>query len=223
MTDGSKTQARAALFDMDRTLVPVNTGTLYIKWRFSRREARKRDLLQFASWMAQYALGTIDAQRVSEQALAQLAGTLEAKFAEECAEWAERDVAPLISDAARREVERRQRAGDVVAILSASTRYAIAPIARQLGIDHVLCSELHVGADGCFTGAADVCYGANKLRRARKWAATEGVSLERSSFYTDSVSDLPVLMHVGEPRIINPDPRLRVRALLNGWPTESWV
>lgn len=219
---GELTKARAALFDMDRTLVPVNTGTLYMKWRFARREARKRDVLRFASWMAQYALGTIDAQRVSERALATLAGTPEAKFAEECAEWAEREVAPLISDGARREVERRKRAGDVVAILSASTRYAIAPIARRLGIDHVLCSELYVGPDGCFTGEADVCYGAQKLRRAKAWAREQDVSLEHSSFYTDSVSDLPVLLHVGEPRIINPDPRLRFRALLNGWPTETW-
>ena len=50
----------AALFDMDKTLVPVNTGSLYVKWRYRRNEARKRDMLRFAAWMAQYAAGVLD-------------------------------------------------------------------------------------------------------------------------------------------------------------------
>ena len=36
------------------------------------------------------------------------------------------------------------------------------------------------------------------------------------------VSDLPVLNAVGEPRVVNPDPRLRLRAALQGWPIDIW-
>ncbi|MCA9578843.1 MAG: HAD family hydrolase [Polyangiales bacterium] len=212
----------AALFDMDKTLVPVNTGSLYVKWRFKRREARKRDLLRWAGWMAQYAAGVLDPVSISEKGLRALAGTDEAQFRRECLTWYYEEVAPLVTQAARREVELRRDEGHVLAVLSASTEYVTGPLARSLGIEHVLCTELEVGADGCFTGEAQLCYGGAKLARARQWAEAHGVDLGRSSFYTDSVSDLPVLEAVGEPRVINPDPRLRWAASQRGWPVATW-
>jgi HAD superfamily hydrolase (TIGR01490 family) len=212
----------AALFDMDKTLVPVNTGSLYVKWRFRRREARKRDMLRWAGWMAQYAAGVLDPVSISEKGLRALAGVDEAQFRRECLGWYRAEVAPLITQAARREVEQRRDQGHVLAVLSASTEYVTRPLAESLGIEHVLCTELEVGADGNFTGEAELCYGATKLARAERWAAEHGVDLSRSSFYTDSVSDVPVLLAVGEPRVINPDPRLRWKAARHGWPVHTW-
>ncbi len=216
------TQRTAALFDMDKTLIPANTGTLFMKWRLRRGEARKRDLLRWAGWMLQYAAGVLDPVKISENALGALAGIDEAQFRQECLEWYRDEIAHLVSDEARREVEKRRAEGHLLAVLSASTRYVTQPLAESLGIDHVLCTELAVGDDGLFTGKASFCYGAEKVSRAERWAAEQNVALWRSSFYTDSVSDLPVLQRVGEPRVINPDPRLRVLASLHGWPVETW-
>jgi len=212
----------AALFDMDKTLVPVNTGSLYVKWRFRRNEARKRDMLRWAGWMAQYAAGVLDPVTISEKGLRALAGINEAQFRSECLTWYYAEVAPLITQAARREVERRRDQGHVLAVLSASTDYVTRPLAESLGIEHVLCTDLEVDASGSFTGEADLCYGASKLARAERWATEQGVDLRRSCFYTDSVSDVPVLLAVGEPRVINPDPRLRWKATRHGWPVDTW-
>ena len=63
-----------------------------------------------------------------------------------------------------------------------------------------------------------VCYGAGKTYWAERFAAAEGLDLARSYFYTDSITDLPVLERVGEPRVVNPDPRLRRAAMRRGWP-----
>jgi phosphoserine phosphatase len=46
--------------------------------------------------------------------------------------------------------------------------------------------------------------------------------LARSTFYTDSISDLPMLEAVGAPRVVNPDPRLRLLAARRRYPVESW-
>lgn len=212
----------AALFDMDKTLVPVNTGSLYVKWRYRRKEARKRDMLRYAGWMAQYAAGVLDPVELSEKGLRALAGVDEPQFRRECLQWYREEIAPLITQAARREVELRRDQGQVLAVLSASTEYVTGPLAESLGIEHVLCTTLGVDEAGLFTGEASLCYGKTKLARATEWASQHGIDLARSSFYTDSVSDLPVLEAVGEPRIINPDPRLRLRAALQGWPVEIW-
>src|SRR5207245_6089160 len=53
---------------------------------------------------------------------------------------------------------------------------------------------------------------------AERFAAAEGIELAQSYFYTDSITDLPVLERVGEPRVVNPDPRLRRLAVRRGWP-----
>src|SRR2546430_2634453 len=63
-----------------------------------------------------------------------------------------------------------------------------------------------------------VCYGEGKIYWAQRFATAQGVDLGRSYFYTDSITDLPVLERVGEPRIVNPDPRLRRVAARRGWP-----
>ncbi|HEY8431454.1 MAG TPA: haloacid dehalogenase-like hydrolase, partial [Sandaracinaceae bacterium] len=65
-------------------------------------------------------------------------------------------------------------------------------------------------------------YAEGKVERARAWAAEHGVDLSRSVFYTDSVSDRPMLETVGEPRVVNPDPRLSALARRRGWPIERW-
>jgi phosphoserine phosphatase len=62
-----------------------------------------------------------------------------------------------------------------------------------------------------------VCYGRGKAYWAERFAAEHGVDLTRSYFYTDSITDLPVLDRVGHPRVVHPDPRLRRLAQRRGW------
>lgn len=215
---------RAAFFDMDRTLVRVNTGQLYLRWRRERGQARLRDVLRVSGWMLQYMLGVVDAPRVTALALQSLVGLDEEAFRAECVEWYAARVREHVTAAARAAVEARRRAGFVPVVLSASTPYAIAPLAGDLDIAHVLCTRLTV-REGRFTGAYEepLAYGYGKVVVAERWAETHGIDLAASTFYTDSVSDLPMLERVGEPRIVNPDPRLRVRALVRGWPVERWT
>ena len=77
--------------------------------------------------------------------------------------------------------------------------------------------------DGLFTGEAvrPLCYGAGKVHWVRELAERHGVDLASSYFYTDSVTDLPVLEPVGHPRIVNPDVPLRRVARRRGWPILS--
>lgn len=215
---------KSALFDMDRTLVAVNTGNLYVRWRMRRREAGLRDVLRVSGWMLRYTLGVVDAPAMTARALSSLAGVEEARFREDCELWYAEDVRQHVTDAARREVERRRSQGYLCAVLSASTPYVTEPLARDVGIDHVVCTRLEVKG-GRFTGAwqPPLCYGAGKLEAAQAWAREHDVDLRASTFYTDSVSDLPVLEHVAEPVVVNPDPRLRWHARRRGWRVERWT
>jgi len=142
---------------------------------------------------------------------------------DECMTWYRKVVQPHISERGRREVARFQEAGHTCAILSASMPYITEPLAAELGIPHVICTRLEV-VSGKFTGAWEepLCYGEGKLRRALDFAREHSVDLAQSTFFTDSISDLPVLEAVGAPRVVNPDPRLFLVALRRGYPMETW-
>jgi HAD superfamily hydrolase (TIGR01490 family) len=117
-----------------------------------------------------------------------------------------------------RRIESHRAQGHLVALLSSSTPYLATPLAEDLGIEHLLVSRLVI-ENGRFTGDVHrpICYGAGKIHWARRFAEEHDVDLAASWFYTDSVTDLPMLELVGHPEIVNPDPRLRREAKRRGW------
>jgi len=213
----------AALFDMDRTLVKKDTARLYTRYRRDRGEATWRDALQVGIWGIQYTLGVIDAPNVARKALAEFRGTEERVLLEACEGWFKDYVLPLVQIEGRAAVARHRAEGHVVAIVTGATRYAAGPLARELGIEEVVCTELEL-EQGRLSGRViePLCYGPGKLERARELAARCDFDLAESTFYSDSITDLPLLEAVRHPQVVNPDARLRRAAKQRGWPIHVW-
>lgn len=214
---------RLALFDMDRTLVRKNTASLYVRYQREIGEASLFDLARTTWWLLEYTLGVVDAEAVAVKALRQAAGQYETVLAARCDDWFRRDVAPHIASEGRRAVARHLAAGDVCAIVTGATRYAARPLSRLLDIEHVIATELECDQERRFTGRhVHLNYGAAKIDRSEALARAYGTTLDEAVFYSDSISDLPLLLRVGSPIVVNPDPRLRREALRRGWPIERW-
>jgi HAD superfamily hydrolase (TIGR01490 family) len=215
---------RAALFDLDRTLVRIDTARLYTRYQRDVGEASLRDSLQVAWWALQYTLGVIDAPRVAKTALRNFAGKDEASLVRSCEEWFPEYVLPEIQAKGRAIVKHHKDAGDLVAIVTGATSYAAWPVAKEIGIDHVVCSELEVDASGRLTGNViePLCYGEGKVVRASRLLEREGIDFENVTFFSDSVTDLPLLLKVKTPIAVNPDRRLRRAARARGWQIEIW-
>ena len=215
---------RAALFDMDRTLVRRETASLYVRYQRSIGEATWRDSARVLVWVTQYTLGVIDAPAVAAKAMRQLAGMSETVMAARCDDWFRTWVEPHVADLGRAAVRFHKDRGDVLAIVTGATPYAARPLARRLGIEHVVASELEVDAQGRFTGRVvdPLCYGHGKVERAERLAKTLGFEVAEASFYSDSFTDLPLLERVAEPIVVNPDARLRRVAKRRGWRIEAW-
>jgi HAD superfamily hydrolase (TIGR01490 family) len=215
---------RAALFDMDRTLVRKETASLYVRFQVEQGEASWADLARTFYWVTQYTFGVLDAERIAARVIGEIAGLPETVLAARCDDWFSRYVEPHITDAGRLSVRRHRAAGDLCAIVTGASPYASWPLARRLGIEHVVSTVFEVGADGRFTGRPEqpLCLGEGKLRRAEQLAEREGFRLADAVFYSDSVSDVPLLERVAEPVVVNPDPRLRRLAEARGWRIERW-
>jgi HAD superfamily hydrolase (TIGR01490 family) len=213
-----------ALFDMDRTLVRKNTAQLYVRYQRRKGEASLLDSLRVAWWVAQYTVGIVDAERVAVKVLRSLQGQAEKTMAARCDDWFRSDVIHHVGEEARRTVAKHRDSGDVCAIVTGAWRYSADPLARELEIPHVIATELERDDEGRFTGKhiQPLCYGHGKIARSEALAKSHGYSLRDATFYSDSISDLPLLEAVGTPVAVNPDPRLLRVAKDRGWRVERW-
>jgi HAD superfamily hydrolase (TIGR01490 family) len=213
----------AAFFDLDDTVLRIDTGTSWMKFLYRRGELSRVGLAKAAYWSALYKLAILDLEALATRLTLDLEGEPEADMIAKAAIWHAEHIAPEITPAARAAVARHRAAGDVIALLTGSTQYASEVVAHALGIEHTLCSRLEV-ADGRFTGRlVQMCFGRHKVRIAEQFAAAHAIDLARSTFYSDSYNDVPMLARVGTPVAVNPDVRLTRHARGAGWRVERWA
>lgn len=211
------------LFDMDRTLVDIHTAKLYLKYRRDIREVGLVDALRATYWLLEYSVGIANADRIAQRVLRDYRGRPAVWLMERFRLWFEQYVLPCVSARGRLRVEQHRENGQTLAIATSAIRYAAQPLATELAIPHLICSELEVSGDA-ITGNFDppLCYGAGKQQRSEALLSSLGFSLAQTAFYTDSITDLPLMEAVGYPVAVNPDARLRRVARQRGWPIEIW-
>lgn len=141
------------------------------------------------------------------------------------AEYMETCVRPMITQAARDLVKQHMNDADLVALITATNSFVTGPIARELGIPHLIATDPEE-IDGRFTGevAGTPCFREGKVVRIERFLEAHGTTLDRldnSWFYSDSHNDLPLLERVRHPVAVDPDPILHAHALEKGWPVIS--
>jgi HAD superfamily hydrolase (TIGR01490 family) len=214
----------AALFDLDNTLLDTSSGQLYARYLHRHGKMGWGELVRVTWWGLLRKLGVLDMQDLIPRLLSGAAGDNEREMRQLCDRWFAEDVVPHVTERGRQQVADHQAQGHVVALVSASTQYVVEPMAAYLGIPgQFVCTHL-VSKNGHLTGEVvpPVCYGEGKVTWAERFAAEHDVDLAVSYFYTDSISDLPLLERVGQPVVVNPDLKLKQLALQRGWPIEMF-
>jgi len=209
---------------MDKTLIAENSGSLYMRHRLQLGEIGRMDLLRGLRSYLQYKAGLLDIESWVRSMSLEFRGQSESRLAADAVRWVEAMVAEQIYPEARELVSDHLARGHVVAIVSGATRYVVAPIARCLGIEHSIYTRLEV-VDGLFTGdvVEPVCFEEGKIYWLEKFIEEQGISLAKSWFYTDSITDIPLLDRVGHPVVTNPDPMLYRAARKRRWPVRFFT
>src|SRR5580700_6931483 len=209
-----------AFFDLDGTLVAGFTVAAVTRDRLRRREVGAAEFLQMMQLAVEYRLGRSQFENVIAGAVRSTKGRL----AEDVEEVGERifrqSVADLIYPEMRDLVLAHQRRGHTVVLSSSALTMQAEPVARYLGIDHVVCNRFVVDEHGIVTGAIEqpVIWGPTKATSVQKFAASHDVDLRSSYFYADGDEDLALMHLVGNPRPTNPGPALTRVAQRRGWP-----
>lgn len=208
-----------AFFDLDGTLVSGFTANAFFTEGIRSRQVGVGSAVRTIAAAVDGNLLGGDPVRAAALAFASMAGREEDTLADLGERLFAQQIAPTIRPEARRLVRAHHELGHTVVVSSAATRYQVRPVARDLGISHLVCTELEV-VDGLLTGkvVGAMRWGPEKARGVRAFAREHGVDLRRSHGYGNGTEDVDFLATVGNPVAMTPDAGLRNAAAKFRWP-----
>jgi HAD superfamily hydrolase (TIGR01490 family) len=211
-----------ALFDLDHTLLPIDSADTWSHHVVRRGGLDPADYdARIRRFADEYRAGTFDVDAYVRFQMELLAAFPRASLDAWHEEFMERHVTPAVREQARALVKRHRSQGHVLALVTGTNAYVVTPIARAFGIDNVLAVEPEQ-SDGRFTGGivGTHTYQDGKVRKVEEWLAQRGRTLADTitTFYSDSINDLPLLERVTHPVVTNGDARLLAVARERGWP-----
>jgi HAD superfamily hydrolase (TIGR01490 family) len=214
---------KLTLFDLDHTLIPIDSDyewgvfTTALGWNNAQEFAERNE-----AFYQQYKAGTLDIRayvRFATQALcsqgAQQSTRAHERFMREV-------IQPVITPQAMSLVKAHQAAGDQVVVVTATNEFVTRPIAQAFGVTELIAIELQRDPSShWFTGdiQGTPSFREGKVARVKAWLDAQGVAWDdvQTTFYSDSINDLPLLELVDEPVATNPDERLRRLATERQW------
>ena len=211
-----------ALFDLDNTLLSGDSDYEWAQFLIERGELERSHYeARNDHFFRQYKEGRLDIHEFLEFQLAPLARHPRAQLEEWHREFMRAKVQPMIRAKGRELVRRHLADRHLCAIVTSTNSFITAPIARELGVENLLATELEV-RDGRFTGkpTGTPSFRQGKVTRLAEWLGAGGrtlASFATSWFYSDSHNDLPLLERVTDPVAVDPDEVLRGEALARGW------
>lgn len=211
----------AAIFDLDRTLLagasgPVISRALKAVGLMSDRSIPGEDLI-FSLFNA---VGENRPSMMLTRQGARLAQGWSREQAREAGAIAAAELVELVQPFAKVLIDEHHAAGRVVAIATTTPYDMVEPLAALLGIEHVIATRYGV-VDGHYDGTihGPFVWGKGKLAAVQWWAKQNAIDLSDTYAYSDSFYDSALLGAVGHPVVVNPDPRMRVLAVVKRWPS----
>jgi putative phosphoserine phosphatase/1-acylglycerol-3-phosphate O-acyltransferase len=214
----------AAFFDFDGTLIDGYSAKAVIADRARRGAMGVGDVLRLVGATLRTAGGQdvlhdfmrAEVLALKGQSLEDLDATGRKLARNVLGGWLFPEAAALISY--------HRRKGHLIVIASSALPFQVEPLARELGVDHVLCTRLEA-RDGICTGelAGDVLWGRPKAEALAAYARAEGIDLARSYGYANGIEDVEFLDSLGHPTAVNPGPELTEVARDRSWPTKRFA
>ena len=208
----------AAVFDVDRTLIPdTSMESLFVRYLIGRGELNLTDLGRYLGFylknFRQIGSGLNKRNKAiwEDKDLARVRGLARECFSEK--------ILKRLSTTGRKYVEQHRDQGHLIVLLSGSLDFLVWLLAEELGADHVVATRLAGEGerlDGRIEGRHP--WGDNKAKAVEDLAGEVGIDLETSYAYGDHHTDVPILDRVGNPVVVNPTVLLRREAVKRGWP-----
>jgi len=216
---GPRGRRTAAFFDFDGTLIAGYSGNEFYRARLRAREIGPGELARTLLAVGDMRLRGADVDGLMRTAISVWKG----RPVDDMEQLAERlmiqRISGMLYPEALQLIDAHRQRGHTVVLASSATRYQVEPLAAELSIDNIICTEVEV-LNGAFTGqlAGPVRWGRGKADGVREFAGEHGLDLQRSYGYGNGDEDEAFLETVGKPRPLNPEAGLARLARDRDWP-----
>ena len=184
---------------------------------------KRRKLIEGSLYIVSHKLGILEGDKILSRMMLWLKGYTEHTIGEFAKHVFDNFMKHNIRNAALEEIEVHRRNKARLVLLTASVNFICKPIFEFLGFDDLICTRMQM-IDNMFSGhpQGKICYGPEKLERSIDYLNHHQQSFEKSFFYSDSISDLPMFEAVGNPKAVTPDRKLEKIARKRGWDICVW-
>ena len=218
---------RAAFFDLDKTVIAKASMVALGPEFHARGLLRRRTLLRGVFLQILFLRFGASEERLAKirrSVLKITKGWDHDEVRTLVAETLNEIMEPLIYSEALDLIRHHQEAGDEVWLVSTSPAEIVEPVAEILGITGAISSKACIDENGKFTGEMEFyAVGENKAVAMQEVADERGLDLSDSFAYSDSETDIPMLLAVGHPFAVNPDRTLTKVAHEREWPILSFT
>ncbi len=213
-----------AFFDFDGTLIDGYSAMAMMQMRWRRREMSPLEIARLLAVGVEAGLGRADFERFMRVGVRAFRG----RQADDMAELGEKLMRSVLGGTMYPEgwdlVAAHKRRGHTVVVATSALPFQVGPLARELGVDHVLCTELET-RDGVLTGEVDgpILWGPGKAAAVREFAKANRIDLAKSFAYGNGSEDEQFLETVGRPNAVNATKDLQRLADERGWPSARFT
>jgi HAD superfamily hydrolase (TIGR01490 family) len=215
----------AAFFDLDKTIIARSSALVFSRPLYAGGLITRKAVIRSAYAHFVFMAGGADhdqMERMREYLSALVSGWDVQQVRNIIEETLEKLIQPVVYQEAEALIAEHHAAGRDVVIVSSSGSEVVEPIGAMLGADRIVATRMAV-EDGHYSGRMDFyAYAGNKAVAIRELAEKHGYDLQESFAYSDSATDLPMLLTVGHPTAVNPDRALRREAAARGWPVRDF-
>jgi putative phosphoserine phosphatase / 1-acylglycerol-3-phosphate O-acyltransferase len=221
--DSKTDKNHIAFFDLDRTIIKTVSGKALARSAFRRGLMTSSDIVYAIYLSIVHKLKLKEPLKVIHDMVSWVEGIPEKTMTDLCSEVFHETLLPSVHPEARSEIKSHKEKNARVVILSSALSPVCLEMAKSLGIDDIICSDLEV-KNGYLTGKSigPLCFGKEKTIRLLEYCEKNNAMASDAWYYADSISDLPALIVVGSPVCVNPDRKLKKEALKRGWKILQW-
>ena len=209
-----------AIFDLDNTILNGDSDYSWINFLIEKRLVDKDEYERKNKYFYdQNYQGKLNYDEWAEFALTTIKGKKPEEIEDILSKFLSEIIEPMINIYALKLLHDHTHNNDIMLLASATNSVIVEPIAKRLGFKNIVSTEVEI-IDEIYTGKVlgIPALSEGKLFKVKEWMLQNNIeSFDNTSFYSDSINDLPLLAAVSKPVAVNPDDMLREECRKRSW------
>lgn len=212
-----------AIFDLDNTLLAGDSDYLWGQFLVDQGHVDRAWYEgENRRYYDQYRAGTLDISEFCAFSMKPLTQHAPETLYAWRREFVRTRIEPVVAAGTLALLEKHRAQGDRLLITTATNRFITEPIAELLGVGDLIATDPEM-AQGRYTGRVSGLpnFQGGKVKRLQAWRSQQADAFARTTFYSDSHNDLPLLLLADTAVAVDPDEVLHAEAVKRGWPIIS--